>query len=692
MPIPYPSNSKLAGTFTFEGSPGGNNDTKNIIFSYNNFAGVKLVLDNPITSTEINTNDNESFRSIYYKLMKILDNNILYSTENNEQMLIRTVKSIIFSDPLYYPNMINQESGYYPYNITILLNRGYNGTTPQTQYGYSSGYFSNVYCLENTYNPSVINPLLSGTVNNLFYGYNQIDLYFTNYGIGSNLYDYILDRDNFKLRLNMGNDYITSTEMSLIKNGQNHDSLKTRFNNIFSGKVLKVYISEIDAYEEILINSIESFYVSNENQLCPNDLGYMPDHVKLNVTRGYNGTSIITGSYTSSISIVKGSQSYYNNIINAYVEGTNTFQDNLTENINLSINIIQTGSFTQLVSDIIGISTSNLVYGNVKDFVHETLIFNDVIQSFTVRQLLVMVNDILSMNDFNNNKIQYINLIQDSIRVFDQNNLIDFLDYFQNIVEFLKVSTNAISLQAVNQVLTVLINDYFRVLSVNTNAYSEYYERAVDFIKMSSLANLGGDILLQISDSFKLSELLHNKTEIKLIIEEIFKSTFAVKIDGEEYECYAINLENKALTRYNNYNFNSYAHFNNNYYGLSKNGLANLIYTNEDGNEIVSKVKTSFFSISENGYNILGGINNKQKALKYGYFIAKNNGQLGLRVYTDKGSKFDYILKQDYNDNKFRTTFGNNVRGSMFQIELTSFEDFELKECQFIPIVLSKNI
>ena len=209
---------------------------------------------------------------------------------------------------------------------------------------------------------------------------------------------------------------------------------------------------------------------------------------------------------------------------------------------------------------------------------------------------------------------------------------------------------------------------------------------------MSSLASLGGDILLQISDSFKLSELLHNKTETTLIIEEIFNSTFAVKIDGEEYECYAINLENKALTRYNNYNFNSYAHFNNNYYGLSKNGLANLIYTNEDGNEIVSKVKTAFFSISENGYNILGGINNKQKALKYGYFIAKNNGQLGLRVYTDKGSKFDYILKQDYNDNKFRTTFGNNVRGSMFQIELTSFEDFELKECQFIPIVLSKNI
>ena len=65
MPIPYPINSKLAGTFTLEGSHGSNSNIRTIKFDYNNFAGVKLILDNPITSTEINTNDSASFRSIY---------------------------------------------------------------------------------------------------------------------------------------------------------------------------------------------------------------------------------------------------------------------------------------------------------------------------------------------------------------------------------------------------------------------------------------------------------------------------------------------------------------------------------------------------------------------------------------------------------------------------------------------------
>ena len=99
MPIPYPSNSKLAGNFQLESSPGGNNNTKYIKFDWNNFSGVKLVLNNPITSTEINTNDSASFRSIYYKLMQVLDNNVLYSTENSEQMLIRYVSSISFYNP-----------------------------------------------------------------------------------------------------------------------------------------------------------------------------------------------------------------------------------------------------------------------------------------------------------------------------------------------------------------------------------------------------------------------------------------------------------------------------------------------------------------------------------------------------------------------------------------------------------------
>lgn len=692
MPFPYPVGSKLAGTFQLEGSPGSNNDTKYIKFDWNNFAGVKLVLNNPITSTEINTNNSASFRSIYYKIMQVLDNNVLYSTENSEQMLIRTVTSISFYDPNSNPAMINSDSGYYPYSISMFLNRGYNGTTPQTQVGYANGYFSNVYCLENTYNPSTINPSLSGTITGLFYGTNQIDLYFTNNGIGSSLSDYILDRDNFKLRLNMGNDYITSTEMSLIKNGSNYDSLKTRFNNIFGGKVLKVYISEIDAYEEILINSIESFYVSDDTRTCPNDLGYMPDRVKLNVTRAYNGTSIITGGYNSSIGMAKLSQTYNNYVINAYVEGNQTFTNNVNETINNTNSSSVLGSFTELMSEQIGVNSNQLNYGTVRDYVEENLIFSEVLQDITVREFLIMINDLISLSNNSSNKVQYQNTITDLIKVFDQSNLLDFVDYYANVREFLQMKVTNSVVDSIAKVLTVIVNEYFRLIGDNVSVFAEFFSRSVEFIKLKNELNLSGDILIQISDNFNLSNNLHNLIDINVIVEEIIRSTFLIEINGEQYECYALNLDNKALTRYTNYNFNSFAHFNNKYYALGEDGLYDLIYTGEDGEEVTSKIKTSFLNISDNGINVLGGLGSLQKTLKTGYFVIKSDGQVGLRVYTDLGDKFDYIVKQEYNESKLRRDFDSGVRGSCFQLELTSFDDFELEQCELIPVIHSKRV
>lgn len=692
MPIPYPSNSKLAGTFQLEASPGGNNYTRYIKFDYNNFNGIKLVLDNVITSTEISTNDAVSFRNIYYKLMSLLDNNILYATENSEQMLIRYVSSISFYDPNSQPAMINGDCGYYPYSISFLATRGYNGTTAQTQYGYASGYFSNIYLLQNSYNQPNINPLLSGTVTDLFYGSNQIDLYLNNSGIGSSIVDNIIDKDNFKLRLNMGNDYITSTEMLLIKNGQNHDSLKTRFNNIFGGKVLKVYIPEIDKYEELLINSIESFHVSNENQLCPNDLGYMPDRIKLNVTRGYNGTNIINETYNSSIGIAKGSQSYNNYIINSYVEGTNTFQDNLNEILSNSNDIATLGSFTELLTQQLGLSTNQLNFGTVRDYVNENLIFSDVLVETTVREFLVMVNDLIVLSNNSNNKAEYYNTLTDLIKVFDQSNLLDFVDYFASVREFLQMSLTNSVVDSIQKVLTVIINEYFRLIGDNVSVFAEYFSRSVEFIKLKEDLNLSGDILVQISDNFNLSNSLNNSLETNIIVEEIIRSTFLIEINGEQYECYALNLDNKALTRYTNYNFNSFAHFNNKYYALGEDGLYDLIYTGEDGEEVVSKVKTSFLNISDNGINVLGGLGSLQKTLKTGYFLIKSNGQVGLRVYTDLGDKFDYIVKQEYNENKLRRDFDSGVRGSCFQLELTVFDDFELEQCELIPVIHSKRV
>ena len=690
----YPINSKLAATFTLEGSPGSSNNTRSIIFSYNNFAGVKLVLDNPITSTEINTNDNESFRSIYYKLMKILDNNILYSTENNEQMLIRTVKSISFYNPLSYPNMVNSDSGYYPYDITILLNRGYNGTTPQAQNGYASGYFSNVYCLENTYNPSVINPLLSGTVNNLFYGNNQIDLYFTNYGIGSNLYDYILDRDNFKLRLNMGNDYITSTEMSLIKNGQNYDSLKTRFNNIFSGKVLKVYISEIDAYEEILINSIESFHVSDETKTCPNDLGYMPNRVRLNVTRAYNGTSIITGSYTSSIGIVKesGSQTYNNYVINAYVEGTNIIEDDLTDNIYMNEDLKTTNGFIELLSETLLLNNQLIGNDEILVFLQDYLLLPQNIELFNNKTVLVILNDLLALHENYNQEIDVKLIFNEVLKFIDDFGYINLEEVLLILTEVLKFNSSETTFINVGKIIELILSEYF-IFTESSNFSKELLLKLQQFMVLNNETVTNKISLISFNDNLQITEQLRQNQITQESFEEILRTTTMLILDNEVYECYSLFLENGAITRYDNYNFNSYCNFNNNYYATSKNMLVKL-FDNDDNDEsdFNATFKTGLINAGndEDQTTHNNNLRNKQKSIQFGTFTLTSKGQVLFSIINDRQEKFTYNLVYKETDGKIEQTFGSKVRGNYFELELTTNDDLELQDFILYPTILNK--
>ena len=465
------------------------------------------------------------------------------------------------------------------------------------------------------------------------------------------------------------------------------DAINQRYRDVLKNAVIKHATDISSNQEEIYINDVNgvgNFYaieMFSGGDLYNSPSGqYIASTINLNVTRGYNGTTITDDiiSYTTAT---------------IYTKSTNQiFQDNLNETLSNSNDIATLGSFTELLTQQLGLSTNQLNFGTVRDYVNENLIFSDVLVETTVREFLVMVNDLIVLSNNSNNKAEYHNILTDLIKVFDQSNLLDFVDYFASVREFLQMSLTNSVVDSIQKVLTVIINEYFRLIGDNVSVFTEYFSRSVEFIKLKEDLKLSGDILVQISDNFNLSNSLNNSLETNIIVKEIIRSTFLIEINGEQYQCYALNLDNKALTRYTNYNFNSFAHFNNKYYALGEDGLYDLIYTGEDGEEVISKVKTSFLNISDNGINILGGLGSLQKTLKTGYFLIKSNGQVGLRVYTDLGDKFDYIVKQEYNENKLRRDFDSGVRGSCFQLELTIFDDFELEQCELIPVIHSKRV
>lgn len=681
----FPTAAKLAGTFSLESSPGTSLETKAINFSQAGYVNCKLELADVITSTEMTSSSYDSYKSIFSKINNLMYKNTLYSIANAEEMQCRIVNNIEL-----WNNEVNAESGYIPYSINAYFTRGFNSTTPTTQYGYNSGYYANVYMYSNGNTFTPINSSLSGTITS--FTSNKIVLNFTTHGFGSGVYGYVFDLPVLNLRLSL-NSPLTYSDMLLVKGGGDYTSVKAKINDKFSGKIIKVFIEATQEYEEMLIIDVDQIIVTDENQLCPNDSGYMPNRIDFNVTRAYNGTTSVGNSPSVSyINITKPSGlSFYGSQINAYIDGNQDITDTFTETYALSNDILAKGSFTEILEQNLGISSNQFDYGTIRLFVDENIIFSDLLYDLTIKEFIIMINDIIAISSNSYQKYEYLTIIEDLIRVYDQSNLLDFVDYYANIQEFLKFSDN-VTLDTANKILNIIVNEYFRVLGENNTAFVEFYERAIDFIKFQQSTGISGDLLIQISDTFDLSDNIHNLIDIKIIVNEILKSTFILNIDGEDYECYAVNLDNKSLTRYTNYNFNSYAHFNNKYYALGDNGLYDLLHLGEDGEELESKIKTSFLNISDTGVNILGGLGSMQKSLNTGYFVIKNDGQVGLRIYTDTNDKFDYILKQEYNDTKFRGTFGKRVQGTCFQLELTVFSDFELEQCEFIPIIGSKRV
>lgn len=150
------------------------------------------------------------------------------------------------------------------------------------------------------------------------------------------------------------------------------------------------------------------------------------------------------------------------------------------------------------------------------------------------------------------------------------------------------------------------------------------------------------------------------------------------------FTVWTLNLDSDGSTRYENYDFNSFAEINGKYYGAKSDGVYLLRGADDDGEAIDSLV--NFGNLS------FGTIN--RKAMPYLYAGMSSDGKLVLKVEAD-GQTFLYTARDSTAMQKaHRFELGRGLQASYYDLEIqaTGGQAFDLATIEFHPIELKRRL
>lgn len=150
------------------------------------------------------------------------------------------------------------------------------------------------------------------------------------------------------------------------------------------------------------------------------------------------------------------------------------------------------------------------------------------------------------------------------------------------------------------------------------------------------------------------------------------------------FSVWTLNLESDGSTRYENYDFNSFAEINGKYYGAKSDGVYLLRGPNDDGQNIEAFVNLGNLSF--------GTIN--RKAMPYLYAGLSSDGKLVLKVKAD-GKTYYYTARDSTALLKaHRFELGRGLQASYYDLELqaTGGQAFDLATVEFFPIEMKRRL
>lgn len=151
--------------------------------------------------------------------------------------------------------------------------------------------------------------------------------------------------------------------------------------------------------------------------------------------------------------------------------------------------------------------------------------------------------------------------------------------------------------------------------------------------------------------------------------------------DGS-FTTWTMNTRTGAVTEYADFTFNSFGRIGNRYIAASADGLYELVGDDDDGEEIIARIKSGFMQF--------GGT--QLSRLKAAYIAARGEGEMLLKIVEGGGKTYVYRTSTR-NMRSTKVHMGKGQKSRYFAFELvTAAQDFDLDTIEFVPIVVPRRV
>ena len=131
-------------------------------------------------------------------------------------------------------------------------------------------------------------------------------------------------------------------------------------------------------------------------------------------------------------------------------------------------------------------------------------------------------------------------------------------------------------------------------------------------------------------------------SELELVLRNLITAQSGMPFPADDVETWVMNTETGGFTRYEGFNFNSYAKIGDSYYGCAEDGIYQLDGDTDSGEPIRAMVS---FGKQDFGTSAFKHISNA-------YIGVSSTGKLVLRVIAE-GESYDYVARAS--DERLRT-------------------------------------
>lgn len=210
------------------------------------------------------------------------------------------------------------------------------------------------------------------------------------------------------------------------------------------------------------------------------------------------------------------------------------------------------------------------------------------------------------------------------------------------------------------------------------------------FVLLNSSMQVTGLFTLQtvlsalIDSGFTVDDDMTTSQVLKALLASIMDASIQVGQHAEPMTVWALNMDINGSTRYEDYDFNSFAELDGVYYGARSDGIYKLEGRDDSGTDVSASV--NFGNLS------FGSIN--RKALPYLYAGVASDGNLRLKVVAD-GQTYYYTVRDNTELLKaHRFELGKGLQASYYDITILNDGGaaFQLTDIEFFPLELKRRL